>query len=230
MSLRNLPVLPYRNSALIRRRFSFSSHTHSSLLSFVLQLLVNSPCSRRFGFALAAMALTQASLDIRRVELSYVPKTPISSRMEGWILTDTVYSFQTQYIVIIALSGWYEPLHMQSCVDDRSNERIGILIYDYCLNFSKEVNWIWRAPRKTALTIVLYVLNRYLSILAIPVIMLKYFWQNPDPGRLDVSDWFHSVHCLATLFANRDRLGVRDSDRSHGAIEAEAHASAAACI
>ncbi|KAJ3550532.1 hypothetical protein NMY22_g409 [Coprinellus aureogranulatus] len=95
-------------------------------------------------------------------------------------------SFQTQYIIVIALS---------------------ILFHDYGLNFSKEVNWIWRAPNKSALTIILYVLNRYLSIVAIPIVLLKYFWTNTDPGRLDVSD----NTALRTPFPNRLSSGVCDS-------------------
>ncbi|KAF5342043.1 hypothetical protein D9611_001782 [Ephemerocybe angulata] len=72
-------------------------------------------------------------------------------------------SFQTQYIVIVSLT---------------------ILLYDYCLNLSNEVNWIWLTPKKCSLTIILYTLNRYISILAIPAVMMQYFWENMDPDRL----------------------------------------------
>ncbi|TEB34507.1 hypothetical protein FA13DRAFT_1788932 [Coprinellus micaceus] len=89
--------------------------------------------------------------------------------MPSWALTSSEIrrvelSFQTQYIIVVALT---------------------ILIYDYFLNLANEINWIWRAPKKSSVfTLILYFSNRYLSILAIPVVTLKYFWQDSDPGRL----------------------------------------------
>jgi hypothetical protein len=95
-------------------------------------------------------------------------------------------SFQTQYIIVVALT---------------------ILLYDYFLNLANEINWIWRAPKKSsAFTLILYVLNRYVSILVIPVVMLKYFWHDSDPGRLSVclhltKFHYYTIFCSQALVA-----------------------------
>ncbi|KIK64164.1 hypothetical protein GYMLUDRAFT_434780 [Collybiopsis luxurians FD-317 M1] len=57
-----------------------------------------------------------------------------------------------------------------------------ILIYDWLITLDQEVELIWRRPSKTRLAVILFFLNRYLTLLGnIPVAVL-FFWGKPiDP-------------------------------------------------
>ncbi|KIK63031.1 hypothetical protein GYMLUDRAFT_41332 [Collybiopsis luxurians FD-317 M1] len=54
-----------------------------------------------------------------------------------------------------------------------------ILVYDWLLTLDQEVELIWRRPSKTRLPVILFLFNRYLTLLGnIPVFVL-FFWSKP---------------------------------------------------
>lgn len=63
-----------------------------------------------------------------------------------------------------------------------------LLFYDYFLTLSREVAWVWQAPKRCSWMTTVFYINRYLLLFGHPVIMFRTFLSSLDPARPEDPD------------------------------------------